>query len=316
MKTESLSGANVLVIEPNTELRDTLCEGLRTYGMANARAVTSVSQMAAIAVDSLVDLIICDSDRDKDNFTRSVRSLRQGKLGPNPYVIVVATTSSPTESNFRSLVDAGIDAVLVKPLSVAVMTDRINILSRNRKSFAVTPHYIGPDRRIIPRPEESLPLLKVPNILQERLAGTFNENRIIADIAETNAAVNKQRTRQNATLIKQIIDQIVPHFESQETNDGVLIHLNQLARAANDSAQRASGGHDDHLSDLYASLIPVTQRLLETHRTADPKDIALLKDLGAAIFMAFGIDDKTRQMSKQIAKSIKGAKRFSAAGGG
>ena len=310
MKADGLAGVNVIVVEPNAELRGTICEGLRTYGLADARPATSLAALKKEVTNTIVDLVVCDMDHDTEGVTKFIRSIRHGKLGMNPYLVAVATTSIPTESRFRTIIDAGVDAVVIKPLSVSSITDRINFLARQRKSFVVSAHYIGPDRRLAPRPEQTLPLLEVPNTLKERLAGTYDEKRIRAAIEDANASVNKQRTTHNATLIKQIIDQIVRYFESQEINEGVVIHLNHLVRAARDSAERTTGGLDEHVSDLYNALIPVAQKLLKTYLNPDAKDISLLSDVGTAIFMAFGSDEKTRRMSKQIAKSISSAKRF------
>ena len=152
MKTDSLSGVNVIVLEPNAELRGTICEGLRTYGMTDARPATSLELLTNEVKNTMVDLIICDMDRDIDALTKFIKLVRSGKLGPNPYLLAVATTTVPTETRFRSIIDAGIDAMVVKPISVSALTDRINLLSHHRKEFMVSSHYIGPDRRLAPRP--------------------------------------------------------------------------------------------------------------------------------------------------------------------
>ena len=310
MSKDQFEGARVIVVDPNREVRHAICEGLRARGMTHVDGTGALTELEDMVGSNLIDLIVGDATFAEEGFTKIAKKIRLGDHGPNPYLVAMAAIGSPTEENFKDIVSSGIDNVLVKPLSVKTLVDRITTVVHKRKSFVVSSEYIGPDRRLRPRQQVCLPLVDVPNTLKERFDGTFDEERILEEIARTNEQVNIQRTTQNAVLINEIVRQIVPHFEAGEADDGILLHLNHLRRAAKDSAKRAAESGDKNVAGLCNALVPVTQKMLNDHLTPDPKDLKLLQDLGTSIYMANRTDRRIRELSEDITDTIKGAKRF------
>ena len=154
-------------------------------------------------------------------------------------------------------------------------------------------------------------MVEVPNTLKERFNGTYDKERVLAEIAKTTQLVNEQRTTQNAVLINEILNQIIPHFQSGEPDDAVLIHLHHLLRSAHDITRRTKSSGDEHISGLCSAIIPVTEKLLSNHLEPDRRDVELLQKLGTAIFMAYGTGERVEALSQEISKSIRSAKRFS-----
>ncbi len=310
MTKQQFEGARVAVIDPNREVRHAICEGLRARGFGHVDGTGSLAELEDMLGNHLVDLVIGDAEFDEEGFTKIAKAVRQGDHGPNPYLIAMASLSDPTEDNFKQVVAAGTDNVLVKPLSVKMLIDRITTVVHKRKPFVVSTDYIGPDRRLRPRQQVCLPLLDVPNTLKERFDGTFDEDRILEEIAQANEKVNLQRTTQNAVLINEIVRQIVPYFETGDVDDGILLHLNHLRRAAKDSANRVKDSKDKHVARLCQSLVPVTQKLINDYQSPDRKDLKLLQDLGTSIYMANKTDHHIEELTQDITDSIESAKRF------
>lgn len=311
MKNSQFKGARVVLVEPKPETLVALRDGLRNHGFSEVVAIGNLGQLEDLVSEDLIDLVICDSEVDNQGFPAFANVIRQGGHGPNPYLATIATTELPTEENVKRVIEAGIDNILVKPLSVQAIIDRITAIVHMRKSFVVSADYIGPDRRLRPRQQVCLPLVQVPNTLKERFNGTYDKERILSEIEKTTQLVNEQRTTQNAVLINEILNQIIPHFQSGEPEDAVLIHLHHLLRSAHDIARRTKTSGDEHVSGLCSALIPVTEKLLSNHLKPEQQDVELLQKLGTAIFMAYGTGEKVEAFSNEISRSIKSAKRFS-----
>ena len=97
------------------------------------------------------DLIVVDMNMPDGDTCKLVRDIRRNELGINPFVPIIAVTWDANMDNVREAVDAGIDDLLVAPISVGGLLGRVKVLIQNRKPFVVTSLYIGPDRRKEPR---------------------------------------------------------------------------------------------------------------------------------------------------------------------
>lgn len=311
MKKSLFKDVRLVLAEPKPETQTAIRDGLRARGFLDIVTTSSMGKLEDTVGENLVDLVICDTEIDNEAFPAFSKLVRQGGHGPNPYLLSIGVTETPSEENVKRIIDAGIDSVLIKPFSMNAMLDSISALIHWRKSFVVSANYIGPDRRLRPRQQVCLPLIDVPNTLKEHVDQTYDEARILRDIAATNEKVNLQRMTQDAVLINEIVKQIVPHYEAGQKNDTVLIHLHHLLRTAHDISRRMREGSDKNVISLCKSLIPIVETLLENHLSPDMKNVRLLQNVSTAIYMAYNTDEKTESLSNDIAESIQGAKRFS-----
>ena len=148
-------------------------DGLKSRGFGQVIAAKSMEDMANSIEINLVDLIICDAEMNNHELATLNRIVRHGQHGPNPYVSVIATSREPTHENVKRLIDAGVDSLLAKPISMVKLLQRIETLTHSRAAFSITPEYVGPDRRIGPRDEACQPLIEVPNSLREKAEGSL-----------------------------------------------------------------------------------------------------------------------------------------------
>jgi|GEM_PF-7094102 len=311
-KRHDFSQAKVVLVEPDSGVRRLIAAAMRSRSFDNVVVTDSIGQLEDLAGTDLLDLIICDVETNGNAFVGFHNLIRKGGHGPNPYVSSIATTSDRTEDNIRAVINSGIDNILLKPLSVAAIIDRVMAIIASRKDFVVAAEYIGPDRRVRPRQQVSMPLVTVPNTLKARAEGSYVEAQIKKDIAIANALINEQRTTQSAVLINEIVLQIIPFYAENKNDDSILIHLHHLLRTAHDLAHRNRSTNRE-VADLCSAMIPIVQKVTNEHRDPAQKDLHLMKDLATAIFMAYGTVDKIEAMSTSIAESIKNARRFSGA---
>jgi DNA-binding response OmpR family regulator len=287
-----------------------LRDGLKTCGFGQVIAAKSIEDMANYIEIHLVDLIICDAEMDNHELATLSRIVRHGQLGLNPYVSVIATSREPTQENVKRLIDAGVDSLLAKPIAMTKLLHRIESLTHSRSAFSVTPDYVGPDRRIGPRDETSPPLIEVPNSLLEKVEGSFDEETFLADVKKTNASVNEQKAVQHSDTIKEIVQQIIPYYKSDNVDDRIVIHLNHLLRAAVNLSKRLSESNAAHISELCRSLVPITENILKHHLEPSQKDLKLLQEVSLAIHMALRTEGGLEGVSHDIAASIVQSGRF------
>ena len=189
------------------------------------------------------DVVILDADLEDDNPCEMVRSIRHGKLGSNPFLTVVMTTSIASNDRVRAIVESGADGLLLKPISPAAVMERLAGLVRQRKPFIVTSAYIGPDRRKDPaRGPSSIPLFDVPNTLRAKAEGRQPR---LGDLEETIAraqkAIDEEKRRRDAFQITFLAGLIVSGTPGLNDDDANRDYLDSLIDACSDLLERISG---------------------------------------------------------------------------
>jgi DNA-binding response OmpR family regulator len=94
-----------------------------------------------------LDLLVCDFDRTGRPAHELVESIRLNPDLISQEVPVIALTRSITPPMRHQAISAGIDEVLVKPMSPRHLLQRIQARLRHRGVVGVSGGYRGPDRR-------------------------------------------------------------------------------------------------------------------------------------------------------------------------
>lgn len=160
---------DALVVEPPLSSRRVLRMALNGIGMRRLTEIeTQVPDRGAINLGAY-DLIFLDAREDTADVFRLIGDIRARVGGANPYSVIIVTTFEPTQTLIGRAFNAGVDDVLVKPVSLKQVHDRVATLVEARRPFIVTATYIGPDRRKDPRPGSvEVPMLDVPNPLRHK----------------------------------------------------------------------------------------------------------------------------------------------------
>ena len=124
---------------------------------------------------SEIDLIVADAELSGSLTFDLVEQIRFGRLHCHAFPVVVMLVEQHRSSVHQQVIDSGVDLVLPAMTPADAVADHINRLSVQRKPFVVAPHYIGPERRAVPRENESsAEHIEVPNPLAAR-AGAVTE---------------------------------------------------------------------------------------------------------------------------------------------
>jgi DNA-binding NarL/FixJ family response regulator len=124
---------------------------------------------------SEIDLIIADAELNGALSFDLVEQIRFGRLHCHAFPVVVMLVDQHRAGVQQQVIDSGVDLVLPSATPADLVADHVNRLSVQRKPFVVAPHYIGPERRAVPRENESTAEhIDVPNPLAAR-AGAVTE---------------------------------------------------------------------------------------------------------------------------------------------
>ncbi|MGB8273759.1 MAG: response regulator [Alphaproteobacteria bacterium] len=300
----SFDRVRVVLAERNLELRSNLKSWLNHLGLGQVRVTRRVAEAWSMVADETPDLLIGDVDLIDGNMCDLFRAVRNQDTGANPFVPIIAMSRSANARLARRVIDAGADALLIKPVSTKVVAEKITALIRNRKSFVVTSDYVGPDRRTISREGQRSQLIVVPNSLAAKALAHLDDERIRGEIAAATAEVNERRMVRDVDEIGWLAQRVVANVSGGLHGKDCDAHATRLLHMGRDLGRRVTGTRFDHVSDLCESLARLMQSLLNSDVTAEAKEAKLLPYLANAIRVAFKADEHTAAIARDISDSV------------
>ncbi|WP_135081203.1 cyclic nucleotide-binding domain-containing protein [Terasakiella sp. SH-1] len=172
----NFSSIRFLLADANSQSRQSIKGGLHMQGFREIEEAGNFIDFRNRIQGNELDLIIVDNNLGTSNVAQVIRDIRQGKGTVSPFCMIFAIIDQPEPSVLEVLSEAGLDDVLVKPVALGNIMDRVERRIRKRKPFVVTLDYVGPDRRSsIRQGSEEIPLVDVPNPLAFKALPKQNE---------------------------------------------------------------------------------------------------------------------------------------------
>ncbi len=173
MAEPNFSLCRAVIADPSPLIRQGVRNTLHSLGFREVRDTASYVALND-ECKAEVDLIIANAEIEGGDTSFLIRNLRAGKLGPDPFVVVITILTNGDEAHIRKVADSGSDGLLLIPFAPDQLMRRVRMLADRRKPFVVTHNYLGPDRRKAARPggAGSAGLFEVPNPLAARAKGS------------------------------------------------------------------------------------------------------------------------------------------------
>lgn len=295
---------DIVYAEPVKVLRNDLRTAIGETGYRGVRECANIGAVDGAVRLSSPDILIFDSDMERGKMLSFVKQLRHNKIGKNPFLSVIATCAEPDQRKIELIADSGIDYVMVKPFAPAQLVKRFERIARQRKPFAVTSSYIGPDRRDLIKPrddDEEVQLIEVPNTIGMKARGEvidfYELQKTISGIMNN---INDERLRQNAKRIAflagRVIDDITQRrFASRVSSDGA-----RIVQISEDIFDRLPEGELFHVMELCGSVSKLTKQIVTNIDDADEKTLVLLKSVADAVVFCFNNEDDSVQFAHQV----------------
>ncbi len=195
----NFSAADTLVYDPVGSNRNTTRANLHSLGFRTVDAVGTLEALEQRLRERTPDLILCEASGSEGDLCEIIQKIRQGKVGENPFAIVVATSWRRDGDLVGLVVNSGADDLLARPFSTQQLGDRLKAHIERRKRFVVTSDYIGPDRRREPG-RASAECFDVPNSLRTRTMDRSGyADRVVAiEVKRGKDQINREKLRRDA----------------------------------------------------------------------------------------------------------------------
>ena len=143
----NLDKARALVIDDNPQSLDILVGVLTSFGLRNITRKADGKEAQEELKYHQYDLILTNSALPELDGYDLTRWLRRESEEANRQTPVIIVTSHTRRSQVEKARDCGANFIVTKPISPAVMLERILWVAKGDRLFIECDTYIGPDRR-------------------------------------------------------------------------------------------------------------------------------------------------------------------------
>lgn len=265
-KKYAFAQAVVVLFSPHLQMRSILRTAVISLGFKNVFDFGDVDQARLAVIERMPDLVMFDLDTEPAKICALAREIRESNVCHDPFVPIFVLSWQPNLGMVNSIMEAGVDDVVVLPISMKTIYERIDALIRNRPEFVVTANYIGPERRSAGRERHDalgLGTIKVPNSLRYKTLGDQAAIASPESIREFRARVEHHRVNRYAQRIQWLIDQILSDKTAgKETQAETMQRHDEIGRLIESTAfDLRTHGHAE-LLEITDSMV----RLLEFAR--------------------------------------------------
>ncbi|MBV6633919.1 MAG: response regulator transcription factor [Alphaproteobacteria bacterium] len=304
----NLQNAQIMIAEADASHRNALvwafgelgCERITAFDeLADLRKAMQGDAELADRADADGDLTTPDllviADDFSDQSIKFIDAVRHGRVGRNPFVVVIVTTARADARHIAGLIRQGADDVVVQPITSKTLSERIEYVAIHRRPFVVTSNYVGPDRRQDDDRPSTISQLEVPNTLLQHLTGNPGSNVVADDhIRETVEAIIAARLEQHAqslgVLSHLLIEAHLDGKNSAGTNSMQMRAWFNVMLSLMRDIQRI-GDQVDNIAmiELAKTLRQQIQTIARRWDSLEEQDLHLLRDLGEAVKMTIGL---------------------------
>jgi CheY-like chemotaxis protein len=187
------------------------------------------------AIGESVDVILCDVGLPGGDFLELAQTIRQGRLGANPFVVMIALARKSDGIDAARFLASGVDDLILKPTEAELVVGRVAGFASRRGPFVITPSYVGPSRRGMKRADGSdEETVEVPNTLRAKVA----QRMAVADLGRLlengRATLNESRTQSAMRVVARLTRQLAQQSEPDDSPYGTKHDYRTLAQKADE----------------------------------------------------------------------------------
>ena len=311
MPTYSYNDAHLVLAEADSLQALNVMDLLSLRGLKNIVVCRNWEQLLVAmtprdASAPTVDVLICDVDLPGIDFYGFVQDVRHGRLGANPFVIMIATAQPADAADVTRVLNCGVDDLLIKPMTADLLVRRIGAFVEGRGAFAVTESYIGPDRRG-DRRDEGLAgdaSIQVPNTLHSKLVNNIRgaELRAHLDAARKDVASKKTETNLKtiAGMIRRIRQQNVEEVRIGELRRGLQV----LAEKCDKVAKEFADGDTIATAEIALRIAKLGRKVEAGPGRPGSRELDLLDRLAEALLASFSAPAAAAEVTRRIVGSV------------
>lgn len=298
-----LDKVHVLLYETKGNIRRVIKFALLEIGFQEVHECTNLGEVMSMLRMYDPDLMILDLDGGYQNACRFMHDVRHQRVGDNPFVVSIATTWQANPEIIRAALDGGVDDIIMKPISVQIMNQRISNLIHNRREFIATTDYVGPERRRQENralSEKDPGHIKVPNSLRYKATG--DEQAVVDDTAvqEALAAIVLQKIQRLSIELSNNAAQLEELSRSYDNSFEISAKMELASKMVRQVQEYIQRQNLDGIVQIANSMAHVMDTI-KTSADPKPKQFEILKLHSQAVTAA--LLDRSAEASK-LAKAL------------
>ena len=207
----SFANVNFMLADPNTQTRNSLRGGLFGFGFREICDVSSYHQIAELLDNESYDLLVLDTAYGINPVCELLYNIRNSIWGKNPFISILILTELDSKKTHQTLINAGCDKILMKPVSIQDVTRVIHEMCKTQRDFVVTRDYAGPDRPGFKEEAgKNAPQFSAPNTLGAKVFYGINNSQIEKSIEKGVSLFNEMKMECHLVQLAWLLERLDP----------------------------------------------------------------------------------------------------------
>lgn len=143
----NLQKTTVLVADADIMGQNIIVQILIGFGARNVVRCEDLEEVKRQLIAASFELVIIDPSSFGQEGYDVISWMRRTIPPPNRHAPVLVVTGHTAQGRIGQLRDSGANFIVSKPLSPAILLDRILWMAREKRPYIETSNYVGPDRR-------------------------------------------------------------------------------------------------------------------------------------------------------------------------
>ena len=137
----------VLIVDNNAQSLEIMGQVMTGFGIRNITKCQTVKEAKGVVSRGPLDFVLCEAQLPDEDGYAFLRWIRREAPDPNKYVAAVVVTGHTRISQVMKARECGAHFIVAKPITPAVLLQRIVWVSKDERLFIDCETYVGPDRR-------------------------------------------------------------------------------------------------------------------------------------------------------------------------
>jgi response regulator RpfG family c-di-GMP phosphodiesterase len=301
------SGVQMVLGDTDTAFSQKVSRAFFDLGMRDLAICTNGDDLRK-AVEGSVDIVLCDIDLLGTDFRVLAQDIRHGRVGNNPFTVLIATSQPADVADIGPVLEAGVDDFIIKPIEAELVVKRVAAFVNKRKQFVVTPSYVGPSRRSARRNDGSDDqLVEVPNTLRAKVVRSHD----LADIGKlVETGLSGLSARKAESGIKVVV-RLTRRLVQLQADYAMVNESRHILRALESKAGEIDVEHRNlpatrHVAAIAERIARLARRAEMTPIRPETLEIDLLSQLCDAASVAFSSARDAPGTVPEIVKIVDG----------
>lgn len=282
---DNLRKVTVYIGEKNYYERNQLRDMFKAQGLAQIVCHSSLAGLKELMFQVAPDLLVIGDDFDADIF-ELVREIRGQKLSDNPFMLITMLINPARPESLDRAIRAGVDDIIVKPLSPERVQERLKLVTFHRQPFIVTDTYMGPQRKnmALTGRVRRIPVL---NTVLEKVNGReFDRHALREAVDGSLQAVLQAKLDRQSFRLGEVCERLVRAYDSNTITDEVQNDLIALADVLTEASDVAVRLRDQQLGSLCVQLSDSVREIADRYDDPTKSDVELIRKVTTAFKMA------------------------------